>query len=283
MHSKGMKNGVLFPSPTAKRNGEDPFVSGVQTERPLRGGPPAALTLSRSMTCPAPPELINVSLTCRTGVDRMRGLIGGLAVMSLVLGTGVAVARDRFPATDPMPRPATVSAPTGLTTPPIGWAQLCDVSPEDCEVESLEPRSMPLTRTNWALVSRVNRDVNERIEQVEDIVHFGRIEVWTYPVDGKGDCEDLVLLKRRMLMEAGVPRQALLVTVVRDDEGAGHAVLTLRTDKGDFVLDNKTNRILDWRATGYAPVKRQSQENPNVWVSIGEAIGVTTTAGNPPH
>jgi predicted transglutaminase-like cysteine proteinase len=39
------------------------------------------------------------------------------------------------------------------------------------------------------------------------------------------DCEDYVLLKRRMLMQAGWPREALLVTVVRDKKGDGHAVL----------------------------------------------------------
>ncbi len=216
-------------------------------------------------------------------MDRMRALIGGLAVLMMVSASGVGAARDRVAAVDPMPRPATISVSAGLTTAPLGWAQLCASNPQDCDVVSLEPRSMPLTRANWALISRINRDVNDRIEQVEDITNFGQIELWTYPVDGKGDCEDLVLLKRKMLMEAGVPRQALLITVVRDDEGAGHAVLTVRTDKGDFILDNKTNRIIEWRATGYAPVKRQSQENPNVWVSIGDAVGVTTTAGNPPH
>ncbi len=79
---------------------------------------------------------------------------------------------------------------------------------------------------------------------------------------GKGDCEDYVLLKRRMLMQAGWPREALLITVVRDKKGDGHAVLTVKTDKGDFILDNQAENVLLWSETGYRFVKRQSQSDP---------------------
>ena len=63
-----------------------------------------------------------------------------------------------------------------------------------------------------------------------DLEHWGVVERWNYPDDGYGDCEDYVLLKRRMLMQAGWPREALLITVVRDKKGDGHAVLTVKTD-----------------------------------------------------
>jgi predicted transglutaminase-like cysteine proteinase len=72
-----------------------------------------------------------------------------------------------------------------------------------------------------------------------------------------------VLLKRRMLMEAGWPRGALLVTVVREKNGNGHAVLTVKTDKGEFILDNQEERILLWSETSYRYVKGQSQSDPN--------------------
>ena len=107
-------------------------------------------------------------------------------------------------------------------------------------------------------------------ETFEDIALYGVSEKWTYPDEGKGDCEDIALLKRRILMREGMPRQALLMTVVRDETGAGHAVLTVVTDRGDFVLDSKTSRILAWEGTGYGFIKRQSQEHPNVWVKLGE-------------
>ena len=106
------------------------------------------------------------------------------------------------------------------------------------------------------------------------------VERWSYPNDGYGDCEDYVLLKRRMLMQAGWPRQALLITVVRDKRGDGHAVLTVKTDKGEFILDNQNEEILLWSETGYRFVKRQSQSDQNVWVSLGDNRPAVSTASS---
>ena len=99
--------------------------------------------------------------------------------------------------------------------------------------------------------------------------HSGAPDSWDYPTDGKGDCEDYALLKRRMLVEAGFPRTALLMAVVKDQHGDGHSVLMARTSHGDFVLDNLVDEIKPWTRTSYRFVKRQSQDNQNVWVSIG--------------
>jgi predicted transglutaminase-like cysteine proteinase len=120
----------------------------------------------------------------------------------------------------------------------------------------------------WALARRVNAAVNVSIEPASDLDNYGVAEYWAYPDNGKGDCEDYALLKRRELMNLGFPREALLMTVVRDLEGEGHAVLMLKTTAGDFILDNKVMPIRRWSETGYHFVKRQSQENPNVWVSL---------------
>jgi predicted transglutaminase-like cysteine proteinase len=87
-----------------------------------------------------------------------------------------------------------------------------------------------------------------------------------------------VLLKRRMLMQAGWPREALLITVVRDKKGDGHAVLTVRTDRGDFILDNQAEDVLLWSETGYRFVKRQSQGNPSHWVALEDARPAMSTA-----
>jgi predicted transglutaminase-like cysteine proteinase len=76
------------------------------------------------------------------------------------------------------------------------------------------------------------------------------------------------LLKRRSLIAAGFPRAALLITVVKQENGEGHSVLTVKTSLGDYVLDNLTDRVKPWSATPYRFVKRQSQENQNVWVAI---------------
>jgi len=128
-----------------------------------------------------------------------------------------------------------------------------------------------LTARSWKALDRINRQVNDFIEPVSNFDHWGTIlDHWDYPVDGKGDCKVYALYKRKLLLEEGFPRQALLMTIVRDLEGEGHAILTVKTDRGEFVLDNLTNEIRPWDATGYRFVKRQSQEDPNLWVSIGD-------------
>ena len=137
---------------------------------------------------------------------------------------------------------------------------------------------MVLTQKAWTDMVKVNAWANQNIEPVTDLEHWGVVEQWDYPNDGKGDCEDYVLLKRRMLMQAGWPREALLITVVRDKRGDGHAVLTVKTNRGEFILDNQESEILLWNKTGYRFVKRQSQSDPNVWVALGEPQAPVTVS-----
>jgi predicted transglutaminase-like cysteine proteinase len=174
-------------------------------------------------------------------------------------------------------RPIYVSV--GSTSrPPIGWVEFCTEHPKECATNASAPRDVVLTPKAWKDLARVNKWVNDAIKPVTDLDQWGVVEKWSYPDTGKGDCEDYVLLKRRMLMQAGWPREALLVTVVRDKRGDGHAVLTVKTDKGDFVLDNQAEHILLWSETGYRFVKRQSQGDPNVWVALGDPRPATATA-----
>jgi predicted transglutaminase-like cysteine proteinase len=77
-----------------------------------------------------------------------------------------------------------------------------------------------------------------------------------------------VLLKKRYLEGLGFPAETLLITVVLDEHGDGHAVLMVHTDGGDFVLDNRRNTVLRWSETGYTYLKRQSRKNPRIWVSM---------------
>jgi predicted transglutaminase-like cysteine proteinase len=55
-------------------------------------------------------------------------------------------------------------------------------------------------------------------------------------------------------------------------------VLTVTTDKGDYVLDNQNDQILLWWKTGYRFVKRQSRFDTNVWVSLGHTRPAVATA-----
>jgi predicted transglutaminase-like cysteine proteinase len=164
---------------------------------------------------------------------------------------------------------ATATLVNGETLPPVGWVQFCGDNPADCRVDALQGKTARLDSRAWRELVRINRQVNDDIEPVSDLEHWGTLERWSYPTDGRGDCEDYVLEKRKRLMAAGWPRQALLVTVVRDRKGDGHAVLTVKTDRGDFVLDNQETRVKGWTETGYTFVKRQSEQHPSRWVSLG--------------
>jgi predicted transglutaminase-like cysteine proteinase len=164
--------------------------------------------------------------------------------------------------------------------PPIGWVEFCVETPQDCSQEPTAARDVVLTTKAWKDLVRVNRWVNDKIRPLTDVEHWGVVEKWSYPDDGYGDCEDYVLLKRRLLMQAGWPRSALLITVVRDKKGEGHAVLTVKTDKGEFVLDNQNENILLWSDTGYRFVKRQSQTDQNVWVGLDDPRPAVATAAS---
>jgi predicted transglutaminase-like cysteine proteinase len=140
------------------------------------------------------------------------------------------------------------------------------------------PRDAILSGQNWRELVRINRLVNESVRPMTDLEQHGVAERWSYPVEGYGDCEDYVLLKRRLLIDAGWPRQSLLITVVREHNGDGHAVLTVKTDRGEFVLDNQNVEVVPWSQSGYRFVKRQSQSDPNQWVSLGDSRPAAVTA-----
>ena len=182
---------------------------------------------------------------------------------------------DVLPAVAGEPTHALVSE---VTQPPRGWVEFCIEYDTECRTKPSAPREVVLTTKAWKDLERVNLWVNTHIQPMTDLEHWGVADRWNYPDDGYGDCEDYVLLKRRMLIQSGWPREALLVTVVRDNEDEGHAVLTVITDKGDYVLDNKNDFIVLWSDTGYHFVKRQSQSDPNVWVSLGDPRPSITTA-----
>jgi predicted transglutaminase-like cysteine proteinase len=156
------------------------------------------------------------------------------------------------------------------TRAPIGWLEFCAANARECATTPSVPLDILLTPTAFRDLVSINRYVNNAIKPMTDLEHWGMIEKWSYPDDGYGDCEDYALLKRRLLIRAGWPREALLLTVVRDRRDEGHAVLTVKTDRGEFILDNQVEEVLPWHETGYRFIKRQSQRDPNVWVNLGD-------------
>ena len=165
---------------------------------------------------------------------------------------------------------ATYAAVGNDTSVPYGWVDFCRRYAGECPSTGTQAMDINLTPKAMKAIERINKWVNSNIEAVSDKDHWNVVDQWDYPTDGKGDCEDFVLLKRKLLAEEGFPIQALLVTVVKDQQNEGHAVLTLKTNRGEYVLDNMKDGVKPWNQTGYRFVKRQSQTDANTWVQIGE-------------
>jgi predicted transglutaminase-like cysteine proteinase len=166
-------------------------------------------------------------------------------------------------------RPVIFAAIGNVTKAPKGWLQFCAQSPEECRPTTDMPRNVTLTPDLMQELFSVNKYANDRVKWTSDSSLYGQAERWTLPLD-RGDCEDIVLLKRKLLAKAGWPLSALLITTVegRGADKGHHAVLTVRTDRGELILDNETPEILFWYETNYRYLTRQEPSDPNVWVSF---------------
>jgi len=169
-------------------------------------------------------------------------------------------------------------APTlGPTAIPIGHAEFCKTHREECGPNGSFAEVTPLDQPRWEQLVSTNNRYNSQIVPITDQDLYQVGEFWTYP-DGYGDCEDFALAKRRALIEAGWEPSTLLMAVVRELNGNGHAVLMVRTDRGDLILDNQDSMVRVWNETPYQFVKRQSQTDAGKWVTIEDSRNVTTVA-----
>lgn len=192
-------------------------------------------------------------------------LLGAVAVAAALMPAAASAGQDRGKASPGRAQP--FMRVFGPSLPPYGYVRFCSAFPAECKRGPLEEQRMSGTADRLAQLDAVNRQVNASIRPATDAEIYGEVERWTLPTD-RGDCEDYALLKRHVLMRQGWPASSLLMTVVRDEKGEGHAILTARTSKGDYVLDNKNDELKLWSATPYSYVMRQSYIDPNVWLSL---------------
>ena len=158
------------------------------------------------------------------------------------------------------------------------WTQFCQTYRGVCDTKPSPPLDVVLDEKAWNGLKQVNDWVNHNIKPMTDMDHYGMIQWWRYPDDGAGACHSYALLKRRLLTQAGWPLQALLMTIVHEANGEGHAVLTVETNRGEFILDNLTDDILLWSKTPYRYYKRQSQDDPNVSVWLDDMRADSATS-----
>ncbi|HQY74906.1 MAG TPA: transglutaminase-like cysteine peptidase [Aestuariivirga sp.] len=174
------------------------------------------------------------------------------------------------------PGPKDAAPEFGRTLPPVGFVKFCVTNPADCKTRNAAHRRIAMTPERWNQLYVVNSYVNGKVAPISDQDLYGEAEHWAYPTDA-GDCEDYVLLKKRQLEGLGFSPEALLITVVLDEKNEGHAILTVTTDAGDYVLDNRFDKVSRWNDTKYKFLKRQSHANPLQWVALMKQS--TSTSG----
>jgi len=205
--------------------------------------------------------------------NTIRVTLGG-TLIACVMFTSPADASSPVDLSNPAFAP--VSGPTSI---PVGADDFCRRDREACLPNAHVVEVETLTQSSWDQLVAVNDDMNATIvpETDEDLYHVA--EYWTYP-DGRGDCEDIALAKQRQLVRDGWDPSTLLMTVVRERDGNGHAVLMVRTDRGDLVLDNQNGKVLLWNDTNYQYIKRQSQADAGKWVAINDDRATIIAARN---
>ncbi|MGJ3264647.1 MAG: transglutaminase-like cysteine peptidase [Salinarimonas sp.] len=214
-----------------------------------------------------------VRLACAARKIGTRGIAKAgaiVAALALVAAPGEAAA-------GPFPEPSYQLATTGGARPVPAWTQFCNTYPSECTIDRSEPEVIVLTPRIWRTIVTVNRQVNRQVSPMTDARQWNVVDSWDFPETGYGDCEDYQLLKRARLADAGIPRRAMRMTVVLDENNEGHAVLTIRTDRGDMILDNKVDAVKPWGATGYTYIKREGSTGA-AWVSLGGVTSPVTVA-----
>ena len=182
-----------------------------------------------------------------------RGIIGLGVGLSATLGATAAQAANHI-------------TTGGIAPAPIGHVRFCSQFPAECQRQD-RARKPQLTKSLWQQIVAVNAKVNRLVQPVTDAEYYATEEFWTYP-GAYGDCEDYVLMKRHLLVQAGWKPANLLIAVVRQGDGSGHAVLVARTRQGDFVLDNLDHEVRRWSQTPYRYVRLQSPRHAGHWLQV---------------
>lgn len=189
-----------------------------------------------------------------------RALLSALALVScagLILPSAHTASAGGFSSTGLPSCPPFVLPIAAIIKAPAQYRDFCARYPAECDLSG--PPLVVLDGRIWQIVVEVNRAVNAEITFVPDPEEFGFEDYWTLPTEGWGDCEDFALEKRRRLAEAGLPSAAMRLAIVQHRLLLfSHAVLTVETDRGGIVLDDRHDEILCWND---APFNYEIREN----------------------
>ncbi len=182
----------------------------------------------------------------------------GVSLGSAVAQSGAAPGQSIPAARTSTGEPVAVRAPSAFLDACARYDWLCAGSAPG---RLIDPAEM------LGLARSVNRRVNLVTTQVTDAENYGLVEYWTLPRRGRGDCEDYVLAKYRLLLEAGIDSRNLAVAIALDRFGSNHAVLVLRHPSGDLILDNLLSDVSPWHETGYRFLAMQREDDKRGWIA----------------
>lgn len=102
------------------------------------------------------------------------------------------------------------------------------------------------------LLENLNNTVNDLIQYTSDEKLYGTSDHWASFSDISktlaGDCEDYALLKYWALRKLGVKPESMHILVFYDKiVRIHHAVLVVKKDGTDFILDNRTYKLIKLR------------------------------------
>jgi len=157
----------------------------------------------------------------------------------------------------------------------FGYGSFCEENPDHCGYKSDNRRVIVWDDAAQDLLASTNLTVNTMVQYRSDIENYNIEEKWALPDLGFGDCEDYVLEKRRLLLAEGVPSESMTIAYVKvplsdvqPGEDRGHAVLIVRTNKGDRVLDNRADDVLRIQDTDYEYIAAINPLNDQEWMTI---------------
>lgn len=156
-----------------------------------------------------------------------------------------------------------VMTDSSMTKIIMSYERFCQQYPQYCQYKKEGPATILDYDESFEKLDSTNKWVNLLVKPAEDIDYYGVEDHWTVPNE-IGDCEDYVILKLIELIKRGINPSALFLTVVLDEQGAGHAVLSARTNKGTYVLDNKTDEMKRIDQTPYYYVMALSPKKESV-------------------
>jgi predicted transglutaminase-like cysteine proteinase len=218
-------------------------------------------------------ESIAIAPASGASRGRTRRVILGILTLLLVCIAQSATAIDESPLPNEQP---SSHIPLGAqAVPPFGHSRHCAAAPHHCRPVPSADGFAP-TASRMAELARVNRRVNRSITYRPDGVAGGELDRWEVRVQ-QGDCEDYALTKRAELIDRGWPSHRLLIALAMTEDGTGHAVVVVRLEDRDVVLDSLHDRIVPWHATSHRFIKIQSRSDPADWYAVRPANPASTT------